>query len=253
VNQTFEYDRLGNIVAMADSRDAAKWPDGAKPTAIKTIDHDSQYRVVGVDAAHGNDAFVSPFAAELAAGDTRPVPHQSFGARSTAQRFGYDGLGNLLGDVQPPSQTIYDRGLSDVLIGHNATEALDKPNQLLGAGPDWTNDIAVHYDAAGNMVALDMQRPSTQCLAAGKKCSQRFLYEWDEVNQLARVRRWDYATLQGQPVYPTPPADAVAAELRFAYSAGARVLKHEVNAHADDRYTVDVFDSLRLSRTTFDA
>lgn len=255
-NEEFTYDQVGNITSLVDLRDEAMWPSGAKPTT-KILGHDAQYRVTTIQANHGHDSFVSPFAAEVSAADGRPIPHQSFSTRYLSQQFGYDGFGNMVGAPTAPDSTVFDRGLSDVLIGYDAaSEALNKPNRLIAAGASATDDLATHYDEAGNLVALDLQRPTTRCLQASQKCSQRFLFTWDEVNQLSRARRWDYTSLQPPvPIYPSPPSGPPEVDLRYVYSSGVRIVKHEADPAGDasnDRFTIDVFPSLRLHRTTYD-
>src|SRR5690606_20652332 len=56
---------VGNPVEIRDWRDPADWPDGAKPVT-KKIEYDDLYRATRIryDYAAGDDAWVSPFAAE---------------------------------------------------------------------------------------------------------------------------------------------------------------------------------------------
>jgi RHS repeat-associated protein len=246
VHQQFHYNRVDAITRIEDLRDAQLWPSGAKPTS-QQITHDAQYRVTEVQASHGGDAFVSPFAAELASADHSPVPQLSFAQRASHPRYVYDGFGNVIGQSELPN-AIYDRGLSNVTIGH----AAGKPNQLVSAHSGAAGKVYTHYAAAGNLVALDLERAAAQCQGPDGKCAQRFLYEWDEVNQLARVWRWDYTSLATILLYPAPPTGPAAVELQFSYSGGGRVLKRVLSATGDDRHVVDVFGSLRLNRTTYD-
>ncbi len=248
VNLEYRYDKAGNIRSIIDGKASGEWPVGAKPTS-RSISYDSLYRVLGVTSNHGNDNFVSPFAPEVSSGDTAPLPHRNYATRATSHSYSYDAFGNVLGAPQAPSNEFFDRSLTNVVVGTS------RPNQLDMAGFGGSPDGAIaYYDAAGNMIALDVDRTSALgCLGSSGKCSHRFLFDWNEVNQLVRVRRWDYSAL-GANMYPVAPIGSPEIDIRFAYSMGERVLKSSIDTSgvaANDRHDVDVFPSLRLKQTTY--
>ena len=247
VDHTFHYDFIGNITTIDDGRPASAWPDGAKP-AKRTMVYDSNYRLTHVDYIHG-DIQISPFSAEEAAGNARPFPRIVFPGRTRNQSYSYDAIGNIKQADEDTLTSSFDRGLGAVTNGHADGS---KPNQLLFAnGPSTSGAVEAHYDDAGNLVDIALERDG-ECSAPTAKCAQRFLYEWDEVGQLARARRWDFTSLTGQPVYPTAPAGLASVELEYQYSQGQRVTKKAVDPTAGDTFTVDVFPSLRLNHATYD-
>ncbi len=88
------------------------------------------------------------------------------------------------------------------------------------------------------------------CVPTGATCSQRFVYDWDEVGRLARARRWDLA-LPGAASDPVP-ATTPDAELRYAYdSSDQRVIKTAVDSQQNESHTVYVSPSIELRRTAF--
>ena len=131
-------------------------------------------------------------------------------------------------------------------------EAVGKPNQLLGAivpnAPGLPSDaVEAAYDDAGNMTLLRVSRATC---ADASRCNHVFAYEWNEVGELAKARRWDGATaaaLAGDS-YKTQTA---AIDFRYTYGAGGRVLKSS-RVGQDVHYTVDVFATLRLKDATWD-
>ena len=89
---------------------------------------------------------------------------------------------------------------------------------------------------------------------AGKPCTQRFHYVWNETGQLERASRWDLTLAPGesagdaQILLRTPAWD-----LRYAYSDdGQRVLKSAQEGGQDARHTLEVFGPLRVENARFD-
>ncbi len=114
-----------------------------------------------------------------------------------------------------------------------------------------TDAAQVKYDAAGNMVDVFVHRPGAAC-EASLPCNQRFAYEWDEVGQLARARRWDLPVVDdATPRHPEPAVSPPAYELTYAYSGGQRTLKTSVEP-SGDAHTLEVFGSLRVNRAAFE-
>jgi len=81
-------------------------------------------------------------------------------------------------------------------------------------------------------------------------CGQRYAYDWDEVGQLKKARRWDVAD-PGSASDPLPEG-AVAVELHYAYDGGGqRVLKTAVDAAGAQVHTVYALGSIELRRAPF--
>jgi len=104
------------------------------------------------------------------------------------------------------------------------------------------------------MTALGLDR-SGPCLAAGSSdptaCNQRFSYQWDEVGRLWRARRWDGTAGGTSSVDSAIPTATPAADLRYRYDASdQRAAKQAVDALGVSSYTLYIFDSLELRRTT---
>lgn len=253
IQHSFVYDEVGNIRSIADGRDETRWPAGSKPVS-RTATYDALYRVTEINYAHSGDSYVSPFEAEESASNALPLPRvtPATGRRVENQSYGYDVLGNLTAATDD-ALTSFDRGLGQITSGSLAAPdpASRKPNQLLFAnGPTPGGGVEAHYDAAGNLTDIAMERDGA-CSAPTGKCSQRLLYEWDEVGQLSRARRWDYTTMTGQ-LYPSLPLDPASAELRYQYAGGQRVIKQSVDtASSTSSYAVDVFDTLRLNHAAY--
>ena len=263
-DEDFTYDVVGNPVEIRDWRDPSEWPDGAKPVN-KKIQYDDLYRAIEVRHEYpgGDDDWVSPFASEVDADANnddprraRPSPHVSFTQRILRQTFQYDWLGNSekTGD---DAGGFYDRSLGTV----QNDGAAQKPYQVrsatlaAGAGVSSSGSVQVRYDTAGNMTGLGLTRTGA-CLVAGTPnataCNQRFHYQWDEVGRLSRARRWDGTGAGTSSVDSAVPSTTPAADLRFAYDASdQRILKQAVDAAGVSSFTLYVFDSLELRRTTF--
>jgi RHS repeat-associated protein len=251
------YDSAGNITAIEDHRIATDWPATAKPVT-RVFEYDDLYRLTRTSYLYpgATDTWKSPYAAENADSTrTQPAPHVSFTARPTEQRFQYDWLGNISQSTDD-QQAFFDRSSGDRTHG-TATAGphriVSASNRSLAPTSTRKGDLSVGYDEAGNVTGLIVRRDGT-CLPAGASCWQRFAYEWDEVGQLSRARRWDLTTTErtnngtlAQPV----PVRAADAELRYAYDgSGDRTLKSATRAGVQ-RHTVYVFAGLELRSADF--
>ena len=143
------------------------WPTGAKP-ANRTIDTDSQYRVTNVHSIPGGDAYTSPFAAEVCAGRSIPVPPQSFSSRYDNQQFTYNTPRKSAGAPSPPDQTVFDRGLSDVNNLATLPTSLTNCAERAPTGP--TTWMCTTTPRATSWRSI-LQRPSARCLGPSQKCS----------------------------------------------------------------------------------
>jgi RHS repeat-associated protein len=243
----FTYDDVDNPIAIHDWRNESEWPAGAKPVH-RVMQYDDLYRLSRIDATYvGGSTWVSPFDAENSAGtgsmQVLPSPHVSFPQRILYQSFNYDWLGNSTG-TDDDAKGFYDRSLGTIAQG-NTTRG---PYQLYAAGNSAASvrsgTLDTSYDISGNLTGLWLQR-NGPCLPAGAKCSQRLVYEWDEVGRLARARRWDITSVGTRT--PTIPVATPDADLRYTYdSDDQRVLKTAQDALGAQRHTVYVFGSLEL-------
>ena len=260
------YDLVDNVTQITDWRTPADWPSSTKPVT-RTFDYDDDYRLLHTeyDYGGGTDTWTSPFVAENASlasveNEPRPSPHVSFNDRVLEQTHAYDHLGNIVGSTDN-ADGFFDRSLGAVTHG-TATlgphQLLSASNRVTASGSPRKGDLSASYDDAGNLTGLIVRRDGT-CLPAGASCWQRFHYEWDELGQISRARRWDLSAsspnerdLNGD-LTDALPGRAPDVELRYAYTAGGnRVLKTAVDPDSNQLHTVYIFSSLELRRTTFD-
>jgi RHS repeat-associated protein len=252
----FGYDEVGDPIAIQDRRDPSAWPAGAQPVS-RAIAYDDLYRAIDVVYQYptsGGDAWVDPFDAENRGVDAdprraMPAPRVSFPQRVLHQTFAYDALGNEI-DAEDDARGFYDRSLGAVTNGAAGPYQLASASNELGQSPS-EGHLSAAYDDAGNLVSLTVARGGA-CSPQGAACSHVFAYEWDEVGDLTRARRWDVA---GDPGVPgAPPAAAPNAELRYAYDAeGARVLKTAVDAASGEMvHAVYPMETLELRGAAFD-
>jgi YD repeat-containing protein len=227
------YDDAGNPIQIADTS-SSTWPNGAKP-ATRSMVYDKSHRLKTVTTSYtGGTSYLSPFDAERAAADRTPVPLRNATSRPTSQGFVYDWRGNITSSTDNLSLR-YDRSLG------TAAFSAQRPDQMTSA-----SGMSMVYDEAGNLVELKVQRSGTCSVGTSSFCAQRYRYDWDEVGQLQRARRWDYVSTipATEATYPAVPAAAPAQDLNFAYSLGKRVRK---TSAVSAQNTLEVFDTLRLS------
>jgi RHS repeat-associated protein len=228
-------------------------PDDPAPVQTRKMDYDDLYRLTRIDYTYlrrpgllkGVAPWRSPFEAEISAGDRHPVPLRALPTRVTQQTFNYDGLGNLTASSDDLSAR-YDRSLGPHLAYGTPQNG---PNQLRSG-----EGLQIRYDPAGNLAEIKIERPGNCPTGAASQCAQWLVYDWDEVGQLARARRWDF---DGNALPPQASPDVLPAEqpswdVTYAYSQGARVRKSVANAAGVARHTLEVFDTLRVEQTPFD-
>jgi RHS repeat-associated protein len=245
-------------------------PAGAKPQT-RRMQYDDLYRVnrISYEYTGSDDVWTDPFADETAAHfaspsepeaaiDPRralPTPHVAFTTRMKRQDIFYDWLGNTSATTDDYSPgAFYDRSLGNIENGALSAG----PYQLRAAadpGMTWirtsSGRLRAHYDEAGNMVRMDLDR-NRPCLPATAGCSQTYIYDWDEVNRLTRARRFDAFDLN-----PDDPPDVSgvnpSVELVYAYNSDdQRVLKTAKSA-TQERHTLYVFPTLELRRAAYAA
>jgi RHS repeat-associated protein len=245
---TYGYDLVGNPLTIEDHASAADWRDYAWPQRMRSMGYDDLYRVTSVTYGYGTPSgagsFRSPFAPETNAGDRSPVPLQTqLATRVQNETFTYDFLGNIASSTDDQNAA-YDRSLGVVTHGDGAGA---RPNQLTAA-----NGVQARYDASGNLVELKVERAGTCATGpAGSKCAQWFAYDWNEVGELARARRWDYtSSLPTLGAGATVPPETPEWDLNYAYSGGARVVKSATDSFGS-RHTLEIFDTLRLDHDEF--
>jgi len=259
-NRTLSYDEVGNLTRDEDDRVASDWPANAKP-ATRTFEYDDFYRLTHVTYAYAGgttDSWKSPFAPENANATLtpQPSPHVSFTQRMTDQRYQYDWLGNMT-QTTDDQQGFWDRSTGDRTHGFSGSgpnQVQTASNRNLAPTSAAKGDASVGYDPGGYLSDLVVRRDGS-CLPAGSSCWQRFIYEWDEVGQLAHALRWDLTTAERPTngvLWSPRPARAANADLRFAYNnAGVRVLKTATDTAGNQVHSLYVLGSLEMRRTTF--
>lgn len=248
-NTSFAYDIVDNPITITDGRSASQWPASFKPST-RELKYDDLYRLKQIDYLSGDDDWTSPYAAENAdpTGRTEPSPHVSFTKRVQHQTFAYDALGNTTA-TDDDTHGFYDRSLGTITNGTATADPYQLKQAAHTTGGLRDGSLSAAYDDAGQLTSLAVQRGGP-CLPAGAVCSQRFAYEWDEVGNLARARRWDLPS-PGAATDPMP-SGTPDAELRYTYAGGERVLKTAVDGSGSERHTVYIFGSLELRRAAFE-
>jgi RHS repeat-associated protein len=246
-NFAYAYDLVGNPTQIEDTAPAADWREEVWPQRMRAVGYDDLYRVTSVAYSYntpsGGASFRSPFHVENNAGDTRPVPLQTqLPSRIRSEAFTYDFLGNVTSSTDDLNAA-YDRSLGAITNGYGTGWG---PNQLTAG-----NGVRARYDLAGNLAELKVERAGACPSGTGGKCAQWFAYDWDEVGQLARARRWDYDAALPVLVPGNLPEDAPAWDLHYAYSGGARVVKSATDSTGVERHTLAIFDTLRLDHDKF--
>ncbi len=230
------YDQNDNPTAVTDDRIAAEWPDGAKPVN-RGLSYDDLDELREVDYSYAtgtnDDTQVSPFDAEAKEHDPRPVPQAALSKRVRAQTYNYDWQGNLSAS-DDDSHAFFDRSVGTIEHG-SSSSGPNRANTAQGTAGLAT----VAYDAAGNMVGLEVTKPGPN----GSPITMRFDYEWDEVGQLVHAKR--------TPV--SGDASDSGVDYRYTYDAdGQRVLKSVIDPPTQERrYSGDVLSTLRLKMAPF--
>lgn len=255
------YDEVGNPLTIEDQRTpltpGAVLPPEATPVKLRQMQYDDLYRLTQIDSTYstpnGNAPWYSPFGTEVNAVDLHPVPLRTLPTRVRRQTFDYDGLGNLTGSSDDLSAR-YDRSLGSNLgygtPNDGPNQPNDGPNQLRSG-----DGLQVRYDAAGNLAELKLERSGSCPTGTADQCAQWFAYDWDEVGQLARARRWDFDgnTLPPQAAPDALPTEKPSWDLTYAYSQGMRVRKSVGDAADITKHTLEVFDTLRIEQAPFNS
>jgi RHS repeat-associated protein len=253
---------MGNLIRADDFRPAAEWTDQSRPVR-REWKYDSYSRLTKTTYTYtGSNAWTAPFATENT-DRTRPqpAPQISYSSRIAEENFTYDWLNNLVSNTDD-SNGFYDRSIGTATFG-DAT----KPHRMTAAsnratGSTRQGQLAVGYDDIGQVTAMVVQRDGT-CLPTGASCWSRYAYEWDEVGNLTRARRWNLTTAErttfGTPASVTGttithPTRNPEAEMRYQYDGGQRVVKTVVrgdayatsNGDTAPKYTVYAFSTVEL-------
>jgi RHS repeat-associated protein len=250
---TFKYDVAGNLTEAQDWRTAEEWGDTVKPVN-RTFEYDSYSRLTKTTYAYaGGNTWQSPYDVENTTSTRvpQPSPQVSFSTRVGEETFSYDWLNNLV-DNKDDSNGFYDRSTGTSNYGqatapHRLTAASNR-----STGSARTGEAAVAYDDAGQVTGMIVQRDGA-CLPNGASCWQRFAYEWDEIGNLQRARRWDLTSAERTPngtLASALPSRTPDAELKYSYAGTSRVLKTATTT-AGDKQTVYVFATLELRSTTY--
>ncbi|WP_394828801.1 RHS repeat-associated core domain-containing protein [Pendulispora albinea] len=245
-NLSFTYDGVGNPLSIVDGRNPDEWPAGARPKS-QTMAYDDLYRLTSETVKYGApndvDVQISPFAYEEDDSRSTIAPRLSRDKRVTGLNVSYDFSGNTT-SINDNDSTVFDRSSLGTIT-----------NGKLGAHPDRLTSsslgVQVAYDDAGNVVEMFVPRTG-ECHAEHDKCSHHFVYDWDELGQLARARRWDYHEMPAdEPRYPDIPGQRPDVATRYAYSQGQRVVRSVEGRLSAERHSVEVFGTLRLDSAPF--
>jgi RHS repeat-associated protein len=246
------YDPVSNPLSIADQRIASEWPADSEPVSRAFV-YDDQYSLTQTTNTFGAPGTYSSPIAD-ATPQSSPVPMSTISGRVAVQTFAYDGTGNSLLSTDN-NEVFFDRSLGTIVNG-NAPATAPGPDQLASAAVTFshtgnTGSLSATYDPSGNLVQLAVERDGTCTGSAG--CSQLFRYDWDELGQLAHARRYDLdATGPASYVYPNLPTTPPNANVVYTYdSAGRRVIRGPGDASAAERYSVEIFDSLRLNEASW--
>jgi RHS repeat-associated protein len=244
------YDGADNPLSIQDLRNPAEWTAGAMPVS-RTMQYDDLYRLTSVAYTYpgGPDAWTDPFAFEDGGGTAprlaQPSPHVSFAKRVGQQTYTYDWLGNSVSSGDD-ANGFYDRSLGAIVNGGASPYQLTSASNV-STGGSATGHLGVAYDANGGMVGMALAR-NGPCLPSTASCNQRFVYDWDEIGQMARARRWDGdSSLATDPV----PSAVPAVDLSYTYGSAGRVLKVATDAKGNELATVYVFSGLELRRAQY--
>jgi hypothetical protein len=249
----FTYDVMGNLTQANDWRTASEWPDANRPVR-RNWEYDSYSRLTRTTYDYpstSNTSWQSPFAAENASStmEPRPARHISYSSRIKEETFTYDWLNNLVSNSDDKNG-FYDRSLgtasfSDSARPHRLTSASNRSTGSTRAG-----ELAVAYDDVGQVTAMVLQREGT-CLRTGASCWARFAYDWDEVGNITRARRWDLATGTERTTYATAssvngahPTRAPDAEMKYQYDGGSSNVENGYTV-----YSVSPLDRVALFTT----
>jgi RHS repeat-associated protein len=250
----FQYDVMGNLTRADDWRTGAEWPDANRPVT-RTWEYDSYSRLTKTTYTYpgsSNSTWQAPFSPENASStlEPRPAPQVSFSSRVTQEDFTYDWLNNLVTNTDDKNG-FYDRSIGTASFGTSG-----KPHRLTASsnrstGATRQGELAVAYDDVGQVTAMIIQRNGT-CLPSGANCWTRFAYEWDEVGNLTRARRWDLTAGTERTSYGSAssvggahPTRAPDAEMKYQYDGGSRVVKTSSRS-SGTKYTVYPFSTLEL-------
>ncbi len=241
VDDVFTYDAVNNPTYIADARIPAEWPAHAKPSDRQAF-YDDEYRL-SILVHKGTDGFSSTSPSTTASCSPVPSGNSPNQNRVQTEAFAYDGLGSMTGSSDDAS-LFFDRSMGTMSNGRalGGTVAAGGPNQLMQAqntSASTGGNASLVYDGAGNVVQEVVVRAAT-CSTAD--CSQLFRYDWDELGQLSRARRFDFAywpagstahaappaavNNPGQYVYPALPSSLPSVDVTYSYdAAGERVLR----------------------------
>jgi RHS repeat-associated protein len=241
----YAYDPLGAPVRIEDLS-AGAWPATNLPQRRRDIGYDAVGRLQSVATSYttpsGDAPWQSPFQAEAAIAPNvlAPLfPLADAPSRPRLEKFGHDGWDTLTA-ADSDLNLSFDRSLTNVTLRPPA----DGPQRL-----DTAVGVQTAYDAAGNLIRLALDR-SARCPTGGANasaCDQWFAFDWDEIGQLARARRWDFTSAAARPSVITDlPAGAPTFDRRNRFSAGRRIWSALKSAGGADIYQIDVLPTLRL-------
>jgi RHS repeat-associated protein len=235
---SFQVDPADQITKITDLRAPGLWPAGAKPVS-RAYQNDRLGRLTRVDYQYAGGVDIATPVAEPGA-----IPRAAAANRPAFQAFAFDAFGSTRASADDAA-AVFDRSIGDVTRGPYAKG----PNQLVAAAGGQVQAI---HDAAGSIVEVTVERAT--CADSAGRCTHRLAYDWDEMGQLARARRWDYtARPESEPSYPSLPATPPVSDVRFRYDAsGVRVLSSSQGSGGQAVHAAWPLALLSLHGATYD-
>ncbi|MER8709747.1 hypothetical protein NKH49_30155 [Mesorhizobium sp. M1088] len=239
LHHVYSFDVLNRPTAI-DDLSASIWPSGADPQRFRQYAYDDLGRLLSAGIAYtSGGSWSNPFGAEEAGESAFQFPTRKAASRAKSLSFAFDAQGNLsqsTDDLNLP----FDRSLGATTLGTPAAVS----DQLTEAAA-----TSAQYDRSGNVTRLYVTRRS-DCASTVVTCSHLFAFDWDEVGQLERSRRWDFLP-GGIPLLGSGvPDDTPTWDRRNGYSLGQRVLSGLAPRTGATHYDLDPLGTLHISGAT---
>ncbi|MBB3020769.1 RHS repeat-associated protein [Microvirga lupini] len=239
MNLKYAYDPVGNPINIEDLT-TSTWPAVAAPQRQRTAAYGIGSRLRSIDTQYatptGAAPWQSPFLPEITAATGQPLPLANAQTRPRRQEFDFDAVNDLqrsADDLMLP----FDRSLGTLTNGANGATG-----QLISA-----SGVRTAFDAAGQLTRLALDRTGRCDTGSGSVCDQWFAFDWDEVGQLSRARRWDLPDGAPIPAAITDVPTAVPTwERTNFFSSGRRLISALRKQGGPAENYVDVLPTLEF-------
>ncbi len=233
------FDDLGQATRIEDRAPVGEWFPPGSPQTARSMAYDWYGRLTNVVTTYeGLAEWTYPFQWEEDQGSPSQLPLQTAPTRPATQSFEYDARHNVV-KSSDDLDLVFDRSLGDAVLG----EPSRRSDRLMS-----TDSTTSDYDEAGNLTRLLVTRRG-ECFSVVSPCSNLFLFDWNEIGELSRVRRWDY------PVEPDvvvllggDPSGTPDWERNNGFSLGQRVVTSLSYQGQAPRYDVDPLSTVHLDQ-----